>query len=58
MTAENNHIQAENRRRIVEYLQAGCQLVAAKARHADGTLDAPGALGVEVEHFVVTDPDS
>ena len=57
MTAENNHIQAENRRRIVEYLQAGCQPVAAKARHADGTLDAPGALGVEVEHFVVTDPD-
>lgn len=57
MTAENNHIQTENRRRIVEYLQAGCQPVATKARHADGTLDAPGALGVEVEHFVVTDPD-
>lgn len=59
MTAADQHdIQQENHRRIVSYLENGAHRVPTSARHADGTLDTPGALGVEVEHFVVKGTDA
>lgn len=52
----STEIQAENRRRLIAYFEDGAQAEAGPVTHADGTLDRPGALGVEVEHVIVHGP--